>query len=95
MRTQAFLNWGRWIAACPSTACVGFVDVAGLAIVCTCQEAVVCDHGDVCGTFAWVDWPSDREAVDRICSMRPKANRHWYPGETADDLMRENAEHGI
>lgn len=43
-------------------------------------------------------WPSEDMVygVERILMMRPDpSTRSWFPGETLNDLMWENGEHGI
>jgi hypothetical protein len=43
-----------------------------------------------------VTLPSDVEAIEGALVVRPdRSTRNWQPGETVDDLLRENREHGI
>lgn len=43
-----------------------------------------------------VVWPKERQAIELILLKRDNPmNRNWLTGETVDDLIRENVEHGI
>lgn len=43
-----------------------------------------------------VEWPDERAAIEALLVKRNDPNtRNWLVGETADDLARENAEHGV
>jgi hypothetical protein len=51
-----------------------------------------------CGLEAEVLWPSEemRQGIQRLLMMRPyPKHRSWEPGETLNDLMRENADNGL
>ena len=49
-----------------------------------------------CGQKSRVLWPDDREGIESVLSHRPiPESRNWLPGETVDDLKRENIEHGL
>lgn len=83
-------NWGRWVARCPAP---------------WCTNAVALDRGQVtfgcagmggCGASGHLVWPADPDAVETILTMRPvPATRNWLSGETLEQLLLENAAHGI
>ena len=59
------------------------------------QPAVECDY---CGMFYELIWPAEGTvySIERLLLMRPLPyTRNWWPGETVQDLMRENGEHGV
>lgn len=59
------------------------------------QPAWECGY---CGCRYEVRWPAERTTfeIERLLLMRPIAyTQNWNPGETLQDLMRENAEHGV
>ena len=90
----AHINHGRWIVECG-----------------VCHTAVLMDDQDLvfycpgCGTDAqWrrVVMPdaAERAEIERLLLLRPgwhdKApTRNWTPGNSLEDLRRENLEHGL
>lgn len=82
----AYINYNRWVADCPNCG-------AGIACVPDCSQAVCLE----CGERYDVSFPdaTTREAIEALLLMRPQRNRHWRPGETIEDLERENRDHGI
>jgi len=41
-----------------------------------------------------VDIPTNYQQIERVLLERPnRENQNWLPGETLDDLLRENKEH--
>lgn len=92
----AYVNHGRWIAECP--------DCAGAQIVSEKERRFWClNCGNATVNFAWrhVRMPQKRTAIETKLVLRPAARsdravtRNWLPGETVEDLQRENAEHGV
>lgn len=82
-------NWGAWIARCPRPYCT---NAMGLD---RGQRAFACLGPDSCGFEADVIWPADPQAIEAILEMRPVSRtRNWLPGESLEDLLQENAEHG-
>jgi len=79
---SAYINHSRWVIDCPN--CNS--GIAGLPGV----SEVVCLE---CGERYRVTFPQDRERIEEALLQRPRTNRHWRSGETADDLERENREH--
>jgi hypothetical protein len=95
---QAYVYNGMWVADCP-TGCRNTERLSSPGFTCT-----------YCGyTCTDIIWPDDSGAIMRILALRPfPHNRNWYPaghpvaaaahipaGQTIDDLITENAEHGI
>ena len=95
---QAFVNRGRWMVKCPLITASGDPCFGAL-------EASREDHRFFCaschneaaeGKWVAVEWPEDAEEIERLLGMRPAPlNRNWETWETADDLQRENEEHGV
>ncbi len=80
----AYVNYSRWVADCLNCS-------AGMALQPGVNQVVCLE----CGERYDVTWPKDREAIEALLLLRPQRNRHWRPGETIEDLERENREHGI
>ena len=88
----AYVSGGRWIAECEG-----------------CETAVVVDDEDLlfycpgCATNGYwqrVILPDEREEIERLLLLRPgwqfnAPRRNWFPGESVQDLQRENVEHGV
>lgn len=102
----ARVNWGRWIADCPTCGSALAVEPGQDRL-----GATVWDHDGEhltaarfqegcwdCGTVTDLVWPDAGvvDGVERLLAMRPDPKtRNWEPHETLHDLMRENAQHGI
>lgn len=83
---EARHNWGRWIVDC---CCCS----SGLKVPPGTTEAVCWDCGEVIGP---VVWPADPDGIEAILAYRPDPNtRNWEPGETLEQLLGENAAHGL
>ena len=82
----AYVNGGNWIVRCS----------CGAGNATDPQWRIACCYG--CGaihrTIAFPPSAALSEGV-RLLLDRPVANRNWEPGETVDDLRRENDEHGL
>lgn len=44
---------------------------------------------------AVVVFPPDRWIIEAVLADRPPENRNWLPGETIQDLVYENLDHGV
>ena len=85
-RPVAKINAGRWVALCPF-----------------CNNAMPCDPDWPrtacvdCGGMYTLDFPNPPtvHALEAALAPRPEENRNWQPPETVDDLLAENAAHGI
>jgi hypothetical protein len=83
-------NWGRWIAKCPGPWCD---NAMGLE---RGQAVFVCAGPDSCGFTTDIVWPPDPAAIEMLLEMRPANKvRNWVPGETLENLIAENAVHGV
>lgn len=81
----AYLNHGAWVADCP---------------LCKSAERVLIGQRQfrcrACGFMADITFPPEWADIMRAVMVRPKLeNRNWLVGETVDDLLAENIEHGI
>lgn len=92
---RAFVNHGRWLASCPMQGCNAAYIVSSADPMLFCAE---------CGGGWWrVVFPLDKRAIEEQLLKRPgKSNpfadvetRNWIPGETVEDLVRENLSRGI
>lgn len=83
----AYVNAGRLVADC---------GVCGSGVACGLDDPeAVCME---CGTSHQVRLPDGHELDEALAVLeaRPRRARNWVPGaETADDLRRENDEHGF
>lgn len=89
---EARIESGAWLVECPG-----------------CHDAFMVDDQDLlfncvgCGSMGgWhpVVMPAERAEIEAVLLLRPgfrhnAPNRNWIPGETVEDLKRENLEHGI
>ena len=72
-------------------------------VVCACGDAPMASlewdeaRCFACGAvYTRLAWPPDLAAVTQALLARPvAATRAWLLGETASDLHRQNAEHGV
>jgi len=83
---QAWVTNGRWSITCP---CGGgeFAWEEGWAICHSCY------NGYMGHKYRRVVFPDNRKEIESLLLMRPLQKREWHPGETLEDLQRENEEH--
>lgn len=76
MTAVAYLNWGRWVANCPT--CPNALALDPGQAVFSCGTGV-----GACGTVADVEWPSEStiEDVDAAYGGQPPQDQSWQPGE--------------
>lgn len=79
--TQAFLDWGRWVAGCGNPACENAKQVwPG-------QDDMVCDappdNIGVCLSTTRIEWPENPGEVLASVAGLPPSRQHWRP--TPDD----------
>jgi hypothetical protein len=84
---QPRIESGRWLVVCPNCG-------AGIAVEPKWQ-GVCCLDPDCCRWFPRLEIPEDRDDIEGALSPRQKPNRNWRPGETVEDLRKENARHAI
>lgn len=88
----ARINAGRWIADCPLPGCNEAVHTAvGLPFFCpNCLNAANGYHA------YQVRFPDETSLIEHILSERPlPTTRNWQPGETIEQLINENWQHGL
>jgi hypothetical protein len=77
---------GVWIVDC-------HVCRSALAVPVGTTAAECWDCGELLTPIAW---PPDPGGIELLLShRRVRHTRNWLPGETLEDLLAENAEHGI
>jgi hypothetical protein len=81
----------RWIATCPDCGGAEYVWMDDPRFYC-----VSCRNASIDGLWRPLRVPAEREAIEAALMARPDpTTRHWLPGESVDDLLDENREHGI
>lgn len=84
----ARVNHGRWVATCP------WCDAKMLTSlewgVAYCAE---------CGArygAGMVEFPDEASEIERLlCRRAKRETQNWKPGETIEDLIADNVEHGV
>lgn len=86
---QAIVQRGRWTARCE---CGGgeFVDLTTLVTMCCSCWNLTYEH-----QFRRVVMPENRVEIEQALARRPEENRGWIPGETLEDLRKEDEAHGL
>jgi hypothetical protein len=83
-KARAYVNFGRWIADCP-TSCGSAIQLQPGQAVFQCVE---------CYFMTSVEWPNDPDGIWEALGKRP-ANKHrnWFP--SGHELaLRSNSPHG-
>lgn len=94
---RPYCEGGIWIAQCPQSWCVG-ADHYGPGphtgrIGGLCEDRFTCPR---CTNVVGVIWPDNVDDIMHVLMRRPMPEtRNWLPGETVQDLIVENAIHGI
>ena len=86
---QARIEAWRWLMECPDCHDCLFAEPQWGFLCPNCANVA----ND--GRYRPVVWPVDPAAIEAVLSVRPVENRNWTPGESLDDLRRENQEHGL
>lgn len=81
----AVINHGRWLVGCPH--CNTGIDVDP-----DWQLGVCFGCG---GIYVAVMLPTNRAEIEALLVQRPRTAQNWTPGETVEDLVRDNARHGV
>lgn len=87
MELAARLNHGRWLVdcrACPGAGLLNRLEPDGRF---RCPDCGAGPHAVVV--------PDDRDAIEDAVAPREISNRNWRPGETVEDLIAANVEHGV
>lgn len=97
-KLPAEVNYGKWIANCPTEGCNGAIVVSEKVPFFMCPY---CANFSNLGKWYEVKFPEDKEKIEKILLKRPAwdgfnaQHRHWKPDETVANLVRENADRGI
>lgn len=97
LRATVYVSWGMWVARCPADGCLGaehfgHAPITG-AVGGLTQVGFACNR---CGLVCPADWPANAEDIWAVLSQRPIVEtRNWEPHETLEDLLAENALHGL
>lgn len=86
----AFVNRGRWVAACPFQC--GGADIAG-ADWFICRECLNAGSGQRI-PLVWPA-PEDISAIEAALIVRSLLAQNWNLNETIGALLVENVEHGL
>jgi ribosomal protein L37AE/L43A len=84
----AVVHHGRWIVHCPWCSSAQFAPFEDRRFFC-----VECGNMLVGGAYVPVRWPEDIQSIEIILEKRLPQNRNWNPGETTEQLVKENLEH--
>ena len=96
-KVQAYINHGRWIVECSADGCNNALIASRLTPLFVCT-----DCGSAENDHHWyaVEFPAERTEIEEILlrrnalhPFRKAPTRNWLPGETPDDLRKENFEH--
>lgn len=99
----AYVNHGRWVAGCDTPSCTGAERFWPGGRPRQTRQAVTYGitgngvlHCANCGQTSTVEFPSDKTAINRVLARRPvPETRNWYPGESPESLVEENAAYGL
>ena len=80
------IEQGRWLAEC--WWCGGLQRAARTDHRFLCDQ---CYNAPAEGKWLRTVWPEEATEIERLLIERPVPNRNWRPGESVDDLRRENA----
>lgn len=88
VHAYARVNAGRWVVDCPSPNCnsaqmASYGDRRFFCCDCAMEE--------LGGKWAKVLWPDNHLEVENWLSNRIDAVKHWNPGETGEDIARQDA----
>jgi len=84
---EARIEYARFLVDCPNCNSAEYAFEDKLFF---CSQ---CLNSDVDGKARKVKMPKDRKQIEVILGKRAIKNRHWFPGETIDDLEKENTLH--
>ena len=81
----------RWVALCPECGGAEYVWWSDPRFFC-----IGCRNAAIGGRFRPLRLPANRAEIEAALMARPDpATRGWSPSETVDDLLAENAAHGV
>jgi hypothetical protein len=97
LRATAYVSMGVWVAGCPRPWCI-HADHCGPGPQTGRVGGLTLDlwHCFRCGLVCPADWPAAAADINALLAARPQPEtRNWLPGETVEDLLAENAIHGL
>ena len=90
-KVKAEVNHGRWLVRCPSCSGAEEADPGEPIFYC-----LSCGNADSAGHIMMVMFPDDRAEIEAALLARPDiGTRNWAPGESLQDLAKENGEHEV
>lgn len=97
LTATVYVSWGLWVARCPAPDCLGaehygHAPASGVVGGLTPAGFRCASCGLVCRSA----WPANAEDIWAVLALRPMVNtRNWMVGETLEELVLENAAHGL
>ncbi len=85
----AIVNHGRWMVRCPWCSGAEMLYLTKLQFLC-----LSCLNKDADGRFITIDLPPFHNAIEVQLLKRPIQFQNYEPGQTIEDLVKENNEHG-
>jgi len=86
---EAKINFARYVVDCPNC------NSAEYAFEDKLFFCSLCHNSDIGSKARKVKLPPERKKIEELLSKRKIKNRHWLPGETIEDLKKENKANGI
>jgi len=92
VRAFAVINAGRWLVQCPFPGCNGaqYASLTDQRFWC-----IDCQNQAVSQKWVEVKWPENTDALELALSNRPKSAQNWLPGESIEDLARQDKEQRV
>jgi hypothetical protein len=93
---EAEVNHGRWLVRCPFCSGAEEADPGEPIFYClSCgNNAVGAETAPLPGHIMLVMFPDNRTEIEAALLARPDiGTRNWAPGESLQDLAKENGEH--
>jgi hypothetical protein len=107
-KLDARINHGRWIVDCPDCKGAEVPERMLKKDIFICDECFPGatqgapeDRGAASAKAYKLDmaykikYPPNKSKIEDVLRKRPKPNMNWLPGETVEDLERENEAHGV
>jgi len=86
MNAIAYMNWGRWVADCPSAECTNALLVTPGQTQWECLYTTgpaLYPRTEGCGTTEVLVWPEDVEGIQASLAGLPDSQQNWQPEEVA------------
>ena len=83
MKAIARLDWGRWVADCPSPYCTNAMMLEPGQQEFRCRFLIDPQRQAYggCGASAPIEWPADAAGVQAGQAGKPEAEQNWRPGD--------------